>query len=283
MATSNAGTPGSSLAANCGTPSTTRWPTLRETAPTTSWRASVAAQAQQRLAHATGGAVDQQASGWIHARQASDGMALRQAMRAAMRGARARMACLLREHGPMLDAERLADSSVLVLREPFPLLVAHDQLPASAQPALEQDFPRYGSAGFFPYEEADCGPAVQSLAQQITSPAFADALGARWASNTSVPIRRWSRCAVRSTSATAPSIPIRDPRSPRPWSIFARRGRTPAAAACASWRASTISMRWSCPKSGRCTAPLPHSGAPTIPSMATCPTRANVRWSRWRG
>ena len=79
----------------------------------------------------------------------------------------------------MLDAERLADSRVLALREPFPLLVAHDQLPASAQPALEQDFPRYGSAGFFPYEEADCGPAIQSLVRQLTSPAFADALGAR--------------------------------------------------------------------------------------------------------
>jgi len=79
----------------------------------------------------------------------------------------------------MLDAERLADSSVLVLREPFPLLVARDQLPALAQQALEQDFPRYGSAGFFPYEEADCGPAVQSLVQQLTSPAFADALGAK--------------------------------------------------------------------------------------------------------
>ena len=68
---------------------------------------------------------------------------------------------------------------MLVLREPFPLLVAHDQLPASAQPALEQDFPRYGSAGFFPYEAADCGPAIQSLVQQLTSPAFADALGSQ--------------------------------------------------------------------------------------------------------
>jgi len=34
-----------------------------------------------------------------------------------------------REHGPVLDTERLADSSALVLREPFPLLVASDQLP----------------------------------------------------------------------------------------------------------------------------------------------------------
>ena len=79
----------------------------------------------------------------------------------------------------MLDAARLADPGVLVLREPFSLLVAHDQLPASAQPALEQDFPRYGSAGFFPYEAADCGPAIQLLVQQLTSPAFADALGAQ--------------------------------------------------------------------------------------------------------
>ena len=37
-----------------------------------------------------------------------------------------------REHGPVLDAERLGDSSVLVLCEPFPLFVASDQLPVSA-------------------------------------------------------------------------------------------------------------------------------------------------------
>jgi hypothetical protein len=86
---------------------------------------------------------------------------------------------VFREHAPMLDSAHLADSSVLVLREPFPLLVAHDQLPASAQAALERDFPRYRGAGFFPYDEADCGPAVQLLVRQLTSPAFADALGAR--------------------------------------------------------------------------------------------------------
>ena len=79
----------------------------------------------------------------------------------------------------MLDTADLDNSHIFVLREPFPLLVAHDQLPASAQPALEADFPRYGSAGFFPYADADCGPAIQSLVQQLTSPAFADALGAR--------------------------------------------------------------------------------------------------------
>ena len=79
----------------------------------------------------------------------------------------------------MLDIARLFGHDVFVLHEPFPLLVARDQLPASAQAALEIDFPRYASAGFFPYDEADCGPAIRSLVAQLTSPAFADALGAR--------------------------------------------------------------------------------------------------------
>jgi hypothetical protein len=79
----------------------------------------------------------------------------------------------------MLDITRLAAPEVSVLHEPFPLLVAHDQLPAPAQAALEQDFPRYASAGFFPYDEADCGPAIQSLVEELTSPEFADALGTR--------------------------------------------------------------------------------------------------------
>lgn len=79
----------------------------------------------------------------------------------------------------MLDAARLADSSVFAIREPFALLVAHDLLPASAQAGLARDFPRYGSAGFFPYDPADCGPAVQSLVDGLTAPAFADALGTR--------------------------------------------------------------------------------------------------------
>jgi hypothetical protein len=79
----------------------------------------------------------------------------------------------------MLDIARLFGHDVFVLHEPFRLLVARDQLPASAQAALEIDFPRYASAGFFPYDEADCGPAIRSLVAQLTSPAFADALGAR--------------------------------------------------------------------------------------------------------
>ncbi|HSR66145.1 MAG TPA: 2OG-Fe(II) oxygenase [Xanthomonadaceae bacterium] len=78
----------------------------------------------------------------------------------------------------MLDPGRLADASTTVLREPFPLLVARDQLPAGATQELVRDFPRYGSAGFFPYDPADCGPAMHALVDAVTAPAFADALGA---------------------------------------------------------------------------------------------------------
>ena len=79
----------------------------------------------------------------------------------------------------MLDPTRLADAGTTVLHDPFPLLVAYDQLPRQETAALKRDFPQYGSAGFFPYAEEDCGPSVRSLVEAITAPAFADALGAR--------------------------------------------------------------------------------------------------------
>ena len=79
----------------------------------------------------------------------------------------------------LLDPARLTDDRTIVLREPFALLVAQDQLPADAAQALAGDFPRYGSAGFFPYDPDDCGPAMRALVDAITGPAFADALGER--------------------------------------------------------------------------------------------------------
>jgi hypothetical protein len=53
------------------------------------------------------------------------------------------------------------------------------QLDDAHRNALLVDFPRYHSAGFFPYEPADCGPSVQALVEEALSPAFADALGRR--------------------------------------------------------------------------------------------------------
>jgi hypothetical protein len=79
----------------------------------------------------------------------------------------------------MLDPARIAQPGTTVLHDPFPLLVAYGQLPVEAAEALVEDFPQYGSAGFFPYAEDDCGPAVRDLVDAITAPAFADALGAQ--------------------------------------------------------------------------------------------------------
>jgi hypothetical protein len=79
----------------------------------------------------------------------------------------------------MLDASRLASSDTFSTSEPFPLLVVTGMLPATRQHALLADFPDYRSAGFFPYDPAECGPAVQALVEEITSSAFVDALGAR--------------------------------------------------------------------------------------------------------
>jgi len=79
----------------------------------------------------------------------------------------------------MLDTARMAGPGTMALRDPFALFVAHDQLPADVAPQLDRDFPKYGSAGFFPYDPADCGPAVRALVEEVTAPAFADALGAQ--------------------------------------------------------------------------------------------------------
>jgi hypothetical protein len=78
----------------------------------------------------------------------------------------------------MLNAGDLDREDTLVRNEPFCFLIASGQLPDSAQDALERDFPRYASAGFFPYEAADCGAAVNALIGELTAPTMADAIGA---------------------------------------------------------------------------------------------------------
>ena len=62
---------------------------------------------------------------------------------------------------------------------PFPLLVVPGMLAGSDQSALTSGFPRYRSAGFFPYAAGDCGAAVQRLVDEMTSRGFGDAIGAR--------------------------------------------------------------------------------------------------------
>ena len=75
------------------------------------------------------------------------------------------------------DPARLASAEVR--NAPFQFLVAQDQLPREASRALHEDFPKYASAGFFPYEEKDCGPSINRLIGDLIDPAVASAVGAR--------------------------------------------------------------------------------------------------------
>ena len=79
----------------------------------------------------------------------------------------------------LLDPRRLDRADTLVRDQPFPFLIARGQLPAAAAAELARDFPRYPNAGFFPHEARDCGPSVNRLVDDLTAPAFANAIGAR--------------------------------------------------------------------------------------------------------
>jgi hypothetical protein len=79
----------------------------------------------------------------------------------------------------LFDPARLERPDTVVRSEPFHFLIARDQLPANAVSELKRDFPKYAGAGFFPYEEKDCGPSVNQLVADLTNPAVADAVGSR--------------------------------------------------------------------------------------------------------
>ena len=76
-------------------------------------------------------------------------------------------------------ASHLTDPDVLVRQQPFSFLIAESMLRADAKRDLQRDFPNYPEAGFFPHKTRDCGPSVNRLVDELTSPEFADALGDR--------------------------------------------------------------------------------------------------------
>jgi len=80
---------------------------------------------------------------------------------------------------PLFDPAQLDRADTVVRSEPFRFLVAQGQLPSASTAELERDFPRYASAGFFPYEAKDCGPSVNRLIAELTEPAVASTVGAR--------------------------------------------------------------------------------------------------------
>ncbi|MGA9423304.1 MAG: 2OG-Fe(II) oxygenase [Rhodanobacteraceae bacterium] len=79
----------------------------------------------------------------------------------------------------LLDPARLDRPDTVVRDQPFSFLIAHGQLAPSDRLDLARDFPRYKSAGFFPYEATDCGPSMVRLVDALAAPDFANALGAR--------------------------------------------------------------------------------------------------------
>lgn len=79
----------------------------------------------------------------------------------------------------LFDPARLDRADTQVRSEPFHFLIAGDQLPAESAAELREDFPKYAGAGFFPYDQADCGPSINRLVADLTDPAVATAVGAR--------------------------------------------------------------------------------------------------------
>ena len=77
-----------------------------------------------------------------------------------------------------LDPLRLERADVVIAQAPFHFVVAPAQLAEADREPLLRDFPRYGSAGFFPYREQDCGPSIRALVAELSGGAFAGALGA---------------------------------------------------------------------------------------------------------
>jgi len=80
---------------------------------------------------------------------------------------------------PLFDPASLARPDTVVHAQPFAFLIAREQLPHDAAAALNEDFPKYSGAGFFPYDPADCGPSVNRLVADLTDPEVASAVGAR--------------------------------------------------------------------------------------------------------
>ena len=80
-------------------------------------------------------------------------------------------------NAPLIDVARLDDPRTEIHEQPFPFLVTEGQLPTDAAADLDRDFPRYDSAGFFPYTPEDCGPSINAVVEAMTSPGYARALG----------------------------------------------------------------------------------------------------------
>ncbi len=78
---------------------------------------------------------------------------------------------------PWVNAEKLQKQDTIIMSEPFPFLVAREMVPVEIKERLTTDFPPMKGAGYLPYDEQECGEAVNQLIEQLTAPVFADPLG----------------------------------------------------------------------------------------------------------
>lgn len=78
-----------------------------------------------------------------------------------------------------LQTEAFDRADTHIRHQPFSFMFVQGLLSDSARPALATDFPRYLGAGFFPHELADCGPSINRLIEELTTPTVADAIGRR--------------------------------------------------------------------------------------------------------
>lgn len=81
------------------------------------------------------------------------------------------------ESASWIDAAGLQREDALVMRQPFPFVVAREMLSLSLKSSLLADFPKMKGAGYLPYVSDECGPAVNALIGQLTAPDFANPLG----------------------------------------------------------------------------------------------------------
>lgn len=96
---------------------------------------------------------------------------------------RTTMAAPLRLHVSMttalLNSSRLDRPDTVVFDQPFSFMIAHGVLPCARRADLARDFPHYAEAGFFPYDENDCGPAMRELVQCLAGTDVAQEIGRR--------------------------------------------------------------------------------------------------------
>lgn len=79
----------------------------------------------------------------------------------------------------IINPSRFERPDTLVFNEPFSFMIAHGVLPSDRRAELIRDFPHYAEAGFFPYDESDCGPTIRKLVTLLTASDIADTVGRR--------------------------------------------------------------------------------------------------------